>query len=534
MKSSNVYFTKFLPESIDEHPDFISTSITMSVLSAGIDDIASDTGVIIGAIFATSVSLPIYLNVQISDELIATKNSDVLFKVKSVLLLVQENSISQFSLDLTWSSSGSTPISYSISNYNGATIPSWVSINLTSGILTVSAPEVDSNSEFNFYIDSVINGGSSIYKLIKLTIINWSISNWYICSSKNSSKWLTWDSGYTLYSERWLDNQAIATAKTIGTTTISIVGATAIWIAISSLMNTSSMSSFWSMMNQVQMFFLLLLTSAFIPDNVQIVITGSEIALNLPEVFSFQNLGIYKSLIDTFNFDLSNSKLYYIGIKSDSTIYNSNSLITWLVLVVFLHLLIFMLNKLILRWRTDGKWSWLIKITKWILNKTFWILTFGYYIRTVLEMSQYLLISSIHEIYKFDTSNSSRITSLAFAIFLLTAFAAIVFFVLYLSLSSYKIEEDNHNKLEEFFSGLKTQKKFMISVVFLLIRRWTFVLLLIILECIASRITLGIYGSVFIILHINLYLIVTPLSILSFLQALYVIYNWFSINIFLK
>ena len=45
-----------------------------------------------------------------------------------------ENTITQTTLNLPCSSSGTTTISYSLSAYNGGTIPSWVSINSLTGV----------------------------------------------------------------------------------------------------------------------------------------------------------------------------------------------------------------------------------------------------------------------------------------------------------------------------------------------------------------------------------------------------------------
>ena len=53
--------------------------------------------------------------------------------------------------------------------------------------------------------------------------------------------------------------------------------------AIASLMNTTSLASFWMTKNQLQAFFLLLLTRAFIPNDIQAVVQGSGFVLNCYE-----------------------------------------------------------------------------------------------------------------------------------------------------------------------------------------------------------------------------------------------------------
>ena len=61
-----------------------------------------------------------------------------------------------------------------------------------------------------------------------------------------------------------------------------------------------------------------------------------------------------------------------------------------------------------------------------------------------------------------------------------------------LSLSSYKTNEDGHNKIEELFSGVKMQRKMKMFVAILLLRMLVFVLLLVTLVSISSRMLIGI------------------------------------------
>ena len=64
--------------------------------------------------------------------------------------------------------------------------------------------------------------------------------------------------------------------------------------------------------------------------------------------------------------------------------------------------------------------------------------------------------------------------------------------VAYLSFSAYKLHENSHNKLEEFFRGLKSGRKSKIYTTFLLSRRFIFIKLLLILTSISSKILIWI------------------------------------------
>ena len=142
------------------------------------------------------------------------------------------------------------------------------------------------------------------------------------------------------------------------------------------------------------------------------------------------------------------------------------------------------------------RWVCLIKVTKWIINKSYIFLTFGYFIRTFLEMTQYLLIASVYEIYTFNASESLRTISLSFSLFLLILCIAIDIFIFWLSFSSYIVYEGKHNILGEFLDGLKMDRKFKMYSAMLLLRRIAYVALLIVWVWISSRILIGILGII--------------------------------------
>ena len=147
-----------------------------------------------------------------------------------------------------------------------STVPSWVAIDSVSGILSINAPEVSLDYEYDFYINSAVSGVSSpIQKLIKLIITNCAVKNWKKCISTNSLTWDICDSGYVLTSGVWdisktttsqssqtASETAIALSKT---TTPVVVGIS--WIVVStSIINTNSIASLWMTINQLQLFIL--------------------------------------------------------------------------------------------------------------------------------------------------------------------------------------------------------------------------------------------------------------------------------------
>ena len=292
MSDNYGYITKFMIQSFPVHPDFIGWSFEMNALEIGTDDITSESGVSIESITTQSVSAPTYTNISITFNNLSILESDVYFQTSGQSFSLVENNIAKITPDLPWSSSGSTSISFSISNYLVSS-PSWIIIDSITGTLTITSPDVDADTKFEFYINSAISGVTdSIQKLIKLTILNWSVQNCQKCSSSSSTLCEICYTGFNLISSQWHSQQVPAqdfpstssshnstseTSQTLKTTSIWVFGATVGVVAVMSLLNTSSMTGLWSMINQLQLFFLLLLTRAYIPDEVKVVIIGSKI-----------------------------------------------------------------------------------------------------------------------------------------------------------------------------------------------------------------------------------------------------------------
>ena len=132
-------------------------------------------------------------------------------------------------------------------------VPLWVTIDSASGALNIAAPEVSADTEYDFYIDSTISGVVyPIQKLVKLKILNWAPSNWKKCISSNSTIWEVCNSGYFLVSGACQTSSD--TAQALSTTITSIVIAITGVVVLTSLINTSSITSLWMTINQLQLF----------------------------------------------------------------------------------------------------------------------------------------------------------------------------------------------------------------------------------------------------------------------------------------
>ena len=225
-----------------------------------------------------------------------------------------------------------------------------------------------------------------------------------------------------------------------------------------------------------------------------IVITGSALFSNPSSSIPFQDMVAFHWILDPFKFNLSNSLLESFGLKSSSTVYNSSSFFVSLVLFLLMHVGLMLLSKLFGLCGTEGRWWWLFNKIRWVVAKVINLMTFGYYIRYVLQMNQFLLISSMYELYTLNLSHTLNIVSFLFALLMFAAWVSLPIFLMCLALSSYKLSEGKQNKIGELFTGLKMDKTFKLYSALLVIRRTVFAILLIWMMSCSPTLVIGILG----------------------------------------
>ena len=203
---------------------------------------------------------------------------------------------------------------------------------------------------------------------------------------------------------------------------------------IYSLTFETSYSWFWLMIKQAQIFFLLLITNSYVPDDVMKIIEGAKLALFPFDYFKFKKLFIISSFIDRFHFELQDIKFESLGFDSESTIYNICSFFLFILSIIIIHVWLLINNKILQKWSSWGICSCLLKFLLWVSKKLLEILTFSYYIRTALEMSQFIFLTSIYEISKFNHSSEVRFASLIFAITILLVWLTLLVVIFILAL----------------------------------------------------------------------------------------------------
>ena len=106
-------------------------------------------------------------------------------------------------------------------------------------------------------------------------------------------------------------------------------------------------------------------------------------------------------------------------------------------------------------------------------------LSFSYYIRAIIESFLILILSVVSEIYRLQVNDASSILSFIFWIIVLIILLLFTIFSLWLLLK--KNQDDESNKYNEFFNGMKKKFCWRLFITIWMLRRLIFVLLFIIL-----------------------------------------------------
>ena len=162
---------------------------------------------------------------------------------------------------LTCSKDGSTTIYYSIENFNPYDSFKWVSIDPVTGVLNINASAEVKVADYSFSIKStIVEKSTSNLKPITLKVLKWTVDKCQKCS--NSTTTIACSEcalGYILSKSEWVlpkPPEVSDSAKAMTITSQSVTGSTTVVVGGVSLANTSSLSSLWSMVNQIQLLFL--------------------------------------------------------------------------------------------------------------------------------------------------------------------------------------------------------------------------------------------------------------------------------------
>lgn len=182
---------------------------------------------------------------------------------------------------------------------------------------------------------------------------------------------------------------------------------------VTALVSLSSPQGVWITLNQFQCLALLLLTGAYLPDDVVYFLSGMDFT-SLSFSFVPVSSALYlRSMADWVDSDLDDEYLAAAGLESRSSLVNCASLFAWSMFVVAMHVLVFAVL-FQCRCRISSKYKCLARLRLYVFR----LFTLAVYIRLVLGANQFVLISSSLELNSFQHQSAGKTVSLAVAVFL--------------------------------------------------------------------------------------------------------------------
>ena len=97
--------------------------------------------------------------------------TEVYYQTNSQSVSVTEKTTTQVLPDLSCSLSNSISIVFSLGSFNSEVVPSWVEVDANTGLLTITSPEVEQDTNYNFNVNALITSLTlQTEKHIKLTV----------------------------------------------------------------------------------------------------------------------------------------------------------------------------------------------------------------------------------------------------------------------------------------------------------------------------------------------------------------------------
>lgn len=422
--------------------------------------------------------------------------AQTLTTVSSSLNDIDENTASQYfgvvdnlrmgmtvALDLTWSLTGSSTISYTLNGVSPVIVPSWIILDETNYQLLIDTPSVISNTNYTFNITSASGTYTSNMQII-IEVGSWNDPHWLMCDN-TLNIWSSCESSYSLDPAlfTWYDPNAasfelnpkfIKSTQTVG---IASVSTSSVAGLISSAAAGSSNHGMWASANQYQLYLLLPLLR-----------TGMHNDL----IEFFKGLSFFSFSFDFIRIDLIvkiNNLLKYFEYGETDQLYSIieysyKSSIRNLMSVVFTIWWFFILHVGILmpiRWWME-KLSESNKLRK-LFEALYSIFMMGIYLRIYIESLVLQFFTTIYEIYHIETSDTPQIISLSIT----TCIVLMYFWVFFIYLSYMKkslnlefIEEKSI--LRELISGLKSTKYSRYYFAVFMVKRITSIAIIIFLN----------------------------------------------------
>ncbi|CAI2374122.1 unnamed protein product [Moneuplotes crassus] len=254
---------------------------------------------------------------------------------------------------------------------------------------------------------------------------------------------------------------------------------------ISSVLKLSSPIGIWSMVHQLQVMGLIILTKVFIPDDPKGMLLGegAGFPFSLSSVRTNGLPGV-SLLSEKINLNQTNIELEAIGFQSGSSVVNNLTLILTLLMLMIPHLLLYLLPTFK---PTKENQKCRLRIYRLIL----WLrgfFSFTIYIRTIFESYQYILLSSLATFMRGEINSTESKLSLCFSIAAFFMACCFLQLPLYVSYLSTKQGFDESKRCKEFLVGIRQNNIAKLYAFFGLIRRFLFCVWLVVFSFVGPQI----------------------------------------------
>ena len=225
--------------------------------------------------------------------------------------------------------------------------------------------------------------------------------------------------------------------------------------------------------------------------------------MNIYNYISLFNNGSFDSLFPESSLEITDTFMKDTGLRSDSSIYNTYSIIICLFCIFLFQLVLHFLYQYLQKLKVNDEWRDPFQDIKWRITKINNAISSLFYMRNSLLLCQFILISSFYDITTFSFTGIYRICSLLFSFFLLILYIGLIVVIIYCVFSKKAINSKYYDIISPLFSDLKELKKHKFHQAVFLIRRFVYVILLVVVKSFSSR---------------------SVVLIISFIQVPYVIY----------
>ena len=401
----------------------------------------------------------------------AVTMSDVSYWLSTVTSYnMAELTTSNVAIDLTWSISGSTAITYSLVAYSTYTLPTWITLDTANSQLVMITPDVTATTNYGLIVRSTISS-TNYDKIVLISVVNTATTTTTTTSTTTattpaSTTPTTTSSSASSASSSSSDHLPLTRSQARATTS-SVIAVSILMGTIVSMVSVYSPQKMWAILNQFQLYLLIGVLVPSLPQNLLELILSMQDSLLSFNMLSKPSINGNGFRLNMSNCNASGDYFDGIGIPSSCTLVDNLQL--FLIYFAFLgfHLLVLLLLSL------SAKCKWL---RSKLLMKLFRMMTFSVYLRLALQSFMVLLLTSFSELKRADFNKldllASFVVSVAVVLIWLLLMLASWIYIRVMSKPDYNIET---SFFREFHDGLKSTALGKWYMTMFLLRRFVWV-----------------------------------------------------------